>query len=176
MTDAFSPWRFTSSMQAGKKNKPRFGLQALLMLGSYLLAVCHCASSIWRPTQHSGTLHWKCFEMLLESSCSRKSSKQKRSKTSQTWKQNIQNTVQHTGWFGHKDDFCRIQSTLSFALNPSGPLLLNLLYTSPFCCPWPNQWSVHKTSLEKRTENLWLQMPSGISISLLAPAAWSQHG
>ena len=33
-----------------------------------------------------------------------------------------------------------IQSTLSFALNPSGLLLLNLLYTSPFCCPWPNQW------------------------------------
>ena len=131
------------------KAKLRFGLQALLMLGSYLLAVCHCASSIWRPTQHSRTLLWRCFEVLLGQGCSRRRS----TKT-------IKNNVQHTGcfWNGFKlshqahkinfriGGFKMIQSTLSFALNPSGLLPLNLLYTSPFCCPWPKPAKGPKTS------------------------------
>ena len=136
------------------KAKLGLRLQALLMLGSYLLAVCHCASSIWRPTQHSRTLLWRCFEVLLEQGCSRgsrrRSTKQKQSKT-------VCSTL---GVFGMVSNFPSssqgqflhwgIQSTLSFALNPSGLLPLNLLYTSPFCCPWPNQRRVQKHHFEKQ--------------------------
>ena len=158
------------------KAKLGLRLQALLMLGSYLLAVCHCASSIWRPTQHSRTLLWRCFEVLLEQGCSRRrSTKQKQSKT-------VCSTL---GVFGMVSNFPSssqgqfphwgIQSTLSFALNPSGLLPLNLLYTGPFCCPWPNQWRVPKHHL-KETENLWLQRPSPFLYTcFLAPAAWLQH-
>ena len=68
-----------------------------------------------------------------------------------------------------------IQSTLSFALNPSGLLPLNLLYTSPFCCPWPNQRRVQKHHFEKQKIFGFKGLHAFLYTCFLAPAAWLQH-